>query len=128
MNLTEAGTGHQLLLGAVLYGIFAGMTSETPARAIVLVQNAGPVMQPVQVIKDGGSDGTQTTPATWTYTISSLDGSLTFASQTPLTRPRPAGSSIPPSSSPAYGLAFVDASGSWRLWDAGEIPATTPCS
>lgn len=128
VNLTEVGPGHQLPLKSVQQGIFAGMTAESPARAIVLVQNTGPVLQPVQVIKDGGTDGTQTTPATWTYTILSLDGSLTFASQTPLVRPRPAGSSIPPAATPAYGLAFVDAGGTWRLWDAGEIPATTPCS
>ncbi len=128
VNMAEAGIGHQLPLESVQCGIFAGMTAESPARAIVLVHNTGPVLQPVQVMKDGGTDGNQTAAATWTYTIFSLDGSLTFASQTPLTRPRPAGSSIPPSANPAYGLAFVDASGTWRLWDAGEIPATTPCS
>ncbi len=128
VNMAEVGGGHQLTLQSVHCGILAGMTAENPARAIMLVHASGPVLQPVQVIKDGGTDGTQTTPATWTYTLLTIDASDTYATETPLARPRPVGSSIPPSAHPAYGLAFVDAGGTWRLWDAGEVPATTPCS
>ena len=128
VNLAEAGGGHLLPLQSVHCGIMAGMTTETTPRAIVMVHQTGPVMLPVQILKDGGADGSATTSASWTYTILSLDGSQILNRQTPLARPRPAGSMIVQSASPAFGAAFVDAGGTWRLWDAGEIPATTACS
>jgi|GEM_PF-5726183 hypothetical protein len=128
VNAGEIGGSHQLPLQSVHGGVFVGMTAESPPRAIMLLHSSGPVLQPVQVKKDGGIDGTQTAPASWTYTLLSLDGTLTYATQTPLARPRPNGSCVPPSANPAFGTAFVDAGGMWRLWDAGEIPATAPCS
>jgi hypothetical protein len=128
VNLAETGGGHQLPLQSVHCGVFVGFTAESPPRAIVMVHHGGPALQPVQVLKDGGADGTQTAPATWTYTIKSVDGSQTFATTVPPARPRPNGSMVIQTSTPAFGTAFVDATGTWRLWDAGEIPATTACS
>ena len=127
VNLAEVGGGHLLPLQSVHCGVLAGMTTEATPRAIVMVHHTGPVMEPVQVLKDGGADGSATASASWTYTIMSLDGSQILSRQTPLARPRPAGSMIVQSASPAFGTAFVDAGGTWRLWDAGEVPATTAC-
>ncbi|MGC8560844.1 MAG: hypothetical protein ACP5O1_09215 [Phycisphaerae bacterium] len=128
VNLAEVGGGHLLPLQSVHCGVMAGMTSEATPRAIVMVHHTGPVIQPVQILTDGGADGSSTASASWTYTIMSLDGSQILNRQTPLARPRPAGSTIVQSASPAFGTAFVDAGGTWRLWDAGEVPATTACS
>lgn len=128
VNLGEVGGGHLLPLQSVHGGVLAGMTTEATPRAIVMVHHTGPVLVPVQILNDGGTDGSATTSASWTYTILSLDGSQIFNRQTPLARPRPAGSMVVQSASPAFGTAFVDAGGTWRLWDAGEVPATTACS
>ncbi len=129
VNIAEgnAGTGHRLLIGSFHLGVKAGMTAESPPRLIVLVDSAGPVLFPVLITKDGGADGSQTTPATWTYAVTSIDGVTSWGTEISLTRPRPNGSMIPQSATPAFGLAFVDASGTLRLWDAGEVQNTTAC-
>jgi hypothetical protein len=129
LNMAEsnAGTGHRLLAGSFHLGVKAGMTAESPPRLIVLIDSAGPILFPVRITKDGGADGTQSTPATWTYTVMSIDGVNAWGTQVPIARPRPNGSMIPQTATPAFGLAFVDASGIPRLWDAGEVQNTTAC-
>ncbi len=128
VNLLEGAVSHLLPLQSIHTGVYAGMTAESTPRAIVLVQNAGPVLQPVQITRSGGADGTQTAPATWTYNLLSLDGTQTLATAVALARPRPNGSMVTAASSPAFGLAFVDSTATWRLWDAGEVAATTACT
>lgn len=129
LNLLEnsPATTHLLGLNTFHIGLLAGYTTEAVPRAVILICAAWPAMFPVQVKKDGGADGTQTTPATWTYTVLSLDGGQTLGSLTPLARPRPNGSRVVQTALPAFGMAFYSA-GQLMLWDAGEIPATTACT
>lgn len=82
---------------------------------------AGPKVFPVEVAKTGGADGTDSTTATWTYTVASLTGT-TLGTGVPVSRPRPNGSMA---FGTTYGLAFYDADGDLVLWDAGEVEATT---
>ncbi len=125
LNLAENGLAlpNRLLEGSYHVGVHVGVTSESTPRAIVLVADPGPVLFPVQVTQDGGSDGTASYPASWTYAVFVLDRSVTLGTQVPLARPRPVGSMIYQTGEPAFGLAFVDAAGALRLWDAGEVPA-----
>ena len=130
VNLAESNdnAGHRLLKGSFYIGLKAGRTNETPPRLIVLINAAGPVLFPVGISKDGGADGTQTAPATWTYTVTSIDGQTTWGTQVPLARPRPNGSMLPQTTATAFGMAFTDATGTLRLWDAGEVQNTTACT
>ena len=125
LNLAENGLAlpNRLLYGSYHVGVHVGVTSESTPRAIVLIADPGPVIFPVQVTQDGGSDGAAAYPASWTYAVYVLDRSVTLGTQVPLARPRPVGSMIYQSGEPAFGLAFVDAAGALRLWDAGEVPA-----
>lgn len=81
-----------------------------------------PQLIPVLVETDGGSDGTKTTTASWTYTISSLDG-ISIATEVVLTKGRPKGTAVPGT---GYGLIFYDGT-SIVLWDAGELYGTGGC-
>jgi hypothetical protein len=83
----------------------------------------------VIVAKDGGSDGTASTRASWTYTIKELDGSTTIATAVAVARARPLGPMEYGNevASPAYGLAFHDGT-NWKLWDAGETARLTALS
>lgn len=129
MNLLEdsPNTTHLLGLNTFYIGLLAGYTPEAVPRAVVLICAAWPALFPVQVKKDGGADGSQTAPATWTYTVQSADGRQTLGSLTPLARPRPNGSRIVQTAVPSFGMAFYSA-GKLMLWDAGEIPSTTACT
>lgn len=81
---------------------------------------------PVQVEKTGGSNGTATTPASYTYTVRDLQGN-TLGTAVPVTRPRPNGEMTYQAGSSGYGLAFYASDGSTLiLWDAGEIESTEP--
>ena len=129
LNLLEnsPATTHLLGLNTFHIGLLVGYTAEAVSRSVVLICAAWPAMFPVQVKSDGGADGSQTAPATWTYTVLSADGSQTLASLTPLARPRPNGSRVVQSASPSFGMAFYSA-GQLILWDAGEVPSTTACT
>jgi hypothetical protein len=78
----------------------------------------------VTVTKTGGSDGTNTTAASWVYTVAALDGT-TLGTSIAVARTRPNGSMT---YGTGYGLAFYAADGTLKLWDAGENPATAVCS
>ncbi len=129
LNLLESAPNgtHLLALNSFHIGLLAGYTAESTPRAVLLIAAAGAGLFPVQIEKDGGADGTPTAPATWTYTVRTLDGSQTLGTLVSVGRPRPNGSRIVQTASPAYGTAFYS-SGSLLLWDAGEIAATTACS
>ena len=129
LNLLESAPSstHLLPLNSFHIALLAGYTAESVPRAVLLIAAAGPGLFPVQITRDGGADGTQTSPATWTYTVLTVDGSQTLGTRVSPARPRPNGSRIVQSPSPAYGTAFY-VSGSLLLWDAGEIAATTACT
>lgn len=83
------------------------------------------VMFPVKVEQTGGSDGNNTTAASYTYTVRSLTGA-TLGTGVAQVRPRPNGAVTVQAGSTGYGVAFYDGL-NLRLWDAGEIPQTQVC-
>jgi hypothetical protein len=91
-------------------------------KGIFLIPRTGTF--PVKIAKDGGSQGTQSAAATWTYTVKTLAGD-TIKATVPLTRPRPVGTATVQADD-SYGLAFY-AGGDIKLWDAGEIYGAAPC-
>jgi hypothetical protein len=93
---------------------FPDEASGTPTSRYVRV---GASLFPVAVTKDGGLDSTSaTTYADWTYTVKSLDGSVTLGTTIGLARPRPYGSM---NFGTTYGIAFYVGT-TLKLWDAGE--------
>jgi hypothetical protein len=80
----------------------------------------------VRVFKDGGSDGTASTKASWTYHIHDIVTEADLASSAPVIRPRPYGKMTYADDS--IGIAYYSAAGVLRLWDAGETPVTSVCT
>ncbi len=96
--------------------ILLGQPKPTPAIAAVVGLFA------VKVTKDGGSDGTVSTAATWTYTVVDLAGKQLGETVT-VAHVRPKGKMTFGTS---YGIAFYDGS-TLILWDAGEYPGSGAC-
>lgn len=87
---------------------------------------------PVKVQQTGGSNGSKTTAASYTYTARSLpwngtSGGVTLGTGLSLARPRPNGKVTVQSGSTGYGVGFYDGL-TFKLWDAGEVPGTIGCS
>lgn len=101
--------------------IFIGI-DRVSHKPIFAIPSAG--LFPVKIENDGGSQGTSTTAATWTYKIKTLNADL-IQSGVGLSRPRPLGTATVQGVN-AYGVAFY-AGGSIILWDAGEIYGANPC-
>jgi hypothetical protein len=83
---------------------------------------------PVKVEKTGGSDGSTTTAASWTYTVRSMAwtgtaGGVTLAEGAEQIRPRPNGSMKFQTGSTGVGVAYRE-DGEVKLWDAGEVENT----
>ena len=130
VNLGEIPAGQPLAVGSwVTATPIARATNAAGAPAVLAVTGSSTGTFFVQVVKDGGSDGTSTAPASWTYTVKTLDGANTLGSRMALARPRPNGSMLVNGSTPAYGLAFYDLANPpvLHLWDAGEVPNTYVC-
>ena len=82
---------------------------------------------PVQVEKTGGSAGTATVQCSFVYTARDLSGRTLGTNLAPV-KPRPsAGKMVAQSGSAGYGVGFYDASGTFALWDAGEVFAVGVC-
>jgi hypothetical protein len=122
VNLSENGLGdvHTLVMNSWIVGHVIGYSSETPPRPIVAANPgfSSPVFA-VTVTQTGGFNGTSASPASWTYKVMTVDGTVTLGVNISLTRPRPNGSMAPGN---AFGLAFYQPNGNLQLWDAGEIP------
>lgn len=78
---------------------------------------------PIYVEKTGGSDGTATSAASWTYTLRHYTGAQTLATGAAQVRPRPNGQMTYQSGSNGIGVGFYQGS-NVALWDAGEVEAT----
>ena len=76
----------------------------------------------VKVEMDGGINGTQSTAATYTYTVRHLEGDL-LGTLIPMSKPRDPGSVTYQAGAGGYGIAFYD-DGVLVLWDAGETKDT----
>ena len=86
----------------------------------------------VKVEQTGGSQGTASTAASYTYTVRTLpwngtSGGATLGTGVAVSRPRPIGEMTVQAGSTGYGLAFYDGT-TLRLWDAGEVEIVEGCS
>jgi hypothetical protein len=129
VNLAEVLGGAPLVTDSWVIGVALGQSVNASSAGVALVVTSGfSGAFPVQVTQAGGADGTATSPASWTYTVKTVDGTVTLGTNVALNRPRPNGSMAVNSASPAFGLAFMDSTAALRLWDAGEVPNTDACS
>ncbi len=131
VNLGENGLGevHTLPMNSFHSGLLIGYVSPNDAtyatlgqRMIVAIYAVGSPIFAVTVTQTGGYNGTSGSPASWTYTVKTADGTVTLAVNIEPTKPRPNGSMAPGN---AFGLAFCQANGNLQLWDAGEVPNGT---
>ena len=79
-------------------------------------------------IRTGGGDGgdfeaPSAVPASWTYTVTSLEGAELGTGVSP-ERPRP---DVELLAGGPFGVAFYDETGTLRLWDAGEVADYSEC-
>lgn len=134
LNLTEDGlNSHTLKIDQYLVGRLIGTTEEDPPRSIVVAGGSEMGVFPVKVQNDGGADGDDDDPATYTYTVRTIQwngtsGGAVLGTAVALGRPRPAGKVIVQAGSQGYGMAFYDEDGALVLWDAGEIENTRDCT
>lgn len=77
----------------------------------------------VRVEQDGGTDGSATTAATYTYTVTSLDATVTFAEGESPIKGRPNGKMTVGN----RGVGIWTENG-FELWDVNEVPGTAQCS
>jgi hypothetical protein len=103
-------------------------------RYIVAVSGGSGGLIPVLVVWSAGSDGNSTTYATWTYNIYRLADTghataLTAAAVQPLcSRARTIKASVMKATSDSIGSAFLDADGTYKLFDCNEVYAQTNCT
>ncbi len=86
-----------------------------PARSMFLVALA----------HAGGADGTNTSPASWTYDVFGLDGGEALASGAAVAKDRALNCSM---SKATRGLAYRDSSGMLHLWDTNERMNQNNCT
>lgn len=103
----ESGTGSKAAIVAL-----TGVTARGGLFAVDIESDGG----------DGGDYESGSTPASWTYTVSSLAGEELGTGITP-ERPRPAVEML---EGGPIGVAYFDTDG-LHLWDAGEVPDYEPC-
>jgi hypothetical protein len=106
--------------------------SGSTARYYLLSAPSAAGLFPVKVQQTGGSNGTNTTAATYTYTVRSIawngsTGGSTLGTGVAVSKPRENGEVTLQSGSTGYGVAFMDGS-TLRLWDAGEKMVTAGCT
>lgn len=85
-----------------------------------------PAMFPVTLAKDGGSAGDLTTQCSWTYTVTDLQGYQIGTTMTPLKLRPSVGKLVQPADG-SHGVAFYAADGTFKLWDANEVPDVGSC-
>lgn len=126
-HLSEITGGAPLREGDVVIGILGPINTYTDPGVPTVLVNAGQSggLFVVKVEKDGGTNGSATTAASYTYTVRSLDGE-TLGTAVPVALPRPNGMVTYQGGSDGYGLAFYDGE-TLKLLDAGEVPETDTC-
>jgi hypothetical protein len=93
--------------------------SGSTAWAIVRLGNGNQGVIVCALTQTGGSNGTQTAAPTYTYTVKDVYGNTLGTAMAPQVA-RPDGAVAAAS----YGLGYFDASGTFRLLEAFEIPST----
>jgi hypothetical protein len=126
-NANPSGT-HTLTTGANSYVIarlgsrFASDLSNRPIYEGIVPASSGTFL--VALTKDGGSDGSSTAAASWTYTVKSLDGNTTWGTGLSPLKPRWTGKWTQASK----GIGCVDNANTFQLCEAYEARTTTGCS
>jgi hypothetical protein len=112
------------LTKVIVQGLVVGADTATGKR-IVLVAGGSPtgILFAVTLTQTGGSDGTTSTAATWTYTVTSLGGTSLGTSKSP-EWPRPYGKMT----AATKGLAYIDTDGAVVLSVAFEKPGSGSCA
>jgi hypothetical protein len=125
INLSESVvSGHEIANNSFRTGRVVGVTT-AGLRIVVVSGGGGSATFAVKVEKTGGSDGTSTTAASWTYTVKDLAGT-SLGTAVAQSRPRPNGKMTFQTGSSGYGTAFYDGA-TLKLWDAGEVEGTGAC-
>jgi hypothetical protein len=134
-NLDElGGSTHDLASGTVTLGIVVGQRDDDNYWIVIIASSAGADRAfPVKIEKDGGSDGTSTAAASWTYTVKNMDETVSLGTAVSVTRPRPNGLMTYQvgtfsGGNAGYGVGFYNDNGTFVLWDAGEVPTTSACT
>lgn len=123
VNFFETGTGsHILPVDCVVFGWLQGVTSG--GKPLVELDHFFAGVFQVAVTQTGGSDGSPSTAASYTYTVKTQDSVTTLGTVIAVTGPRPKGLT----NVGTVGLAYYDSSGAVKLWSAGETPTTAACS
>jgi hypothetical protein len=83
---------------------------------------------PVLVTKDGGADGTNSTAATWTYTVKDITGTDTLdTAVSPLMPKRPAVGKVTFAPNDSEGMARYDENDELVLVMVQEVPTAVEC-
>lgn len=122
VNYFEPGIdSHILPVDAVVYGFQVGATVSN--KPLIEIDHIVSGLFAVALTQTGGSDGSASAAASYTYTVKTIDSATTLGTGVGQTRPRPNGLVVPGTK----GLAYYDGT-TLKLWDAGEVPETAACS
>lgn len=121
---------HSLRLGCNVVLLPLWESNEDPFLFEIAVPIDQPGTFPVYVEKTGGSNGSTSTAASYTYTVRALNGA-TMGASVALAKPRPNGTMTFQTGTSGLGLAFYVPDGTnaatLKLWDAGEKETTGTC-
>lgn len=127
-DVYEGGSGSNgtniITVGSFIRGSFVGMATDgTP----VFYGSSAPsgALFRVKLVQNGGSQGTASAAATWTYDVWVFDNSLQLLSAAPVEAPRFA---IGTMTAATMGLAYLSATGAVVLAQAWEVHGTVTCS
>ena len=93
---------------------------------VSLFASAGQLF-PVKVYKTGGATGDKTTKCAYVYTVKALDETTELGTSMTPAKPRQTVGYYTAPSDGDYGLGFYDATGTFVLFDANEIPDAEAC-
>ncbi|QNN23535.1 hypothetical protein HED60_15040 [Planctomycetales bacterium ZRK34] len=111
--------------GAV--GLLLEVYTYTGDREYVFVGPMIGTVFAVNLTEDGGSDGDESTQASYTYTAKSLDDAFTFGTVLTPKKQRPSVGTVT-SGDGLVGLGYYDDDGDFQLYDANEVKTWEVCS
>lgn len=109
-----------------IFGDFQGLAvpsdGSLPVRPVILAGIPAGLFV-VSLTQTGGSNGTQSTAASWTYTAKSLDGNITYGTTLSPKRTRANGTAT----AATLGTGYFDNTLAFQLYEALEYPGTDHC-
>lgn len=126
-NLSEAtNSSHLLPVGQYVHVFRIIIDRGTPVELFYFESGGIGGFFPVLVTKTGGSDGTSSSTASWTYGVTD-QAANSLGTALPQIRPRPNGK-MTYQSAGSIGVGYYTTAGAFALWDAGEVPTTDACT